>query len=512
VTTALERTGQDGRRDYVGAPRPDDDSGAGSRLRRSWFARDPAWPLVMLLAGWPLWWALGFAEYASVLFMIPMLHRMYLWRARRTRVIRMPRGFGLWLLFLICMIASTAAIGQTAPGTLPGPSSTRLISWTVRALSYFSATVVLLYAGNLTEKELPRRRLAWLLALVGVYAVIGGFLAIADPHLRFTSPLSSLAPASIQASSGGEIYTMLHPGLTQIDSFQGRPRVSAPFLYTNAWSNNLAILLPWALVAWRTRRPGKPSRLALSVMVLALIPTMLSYDRGLWLAIVLGVLYLAVRLARQGKVALLGGFIAATLIVGVVILASPLQAYISNRLNNGASNTARTSLTVISVKEALSSPFIGYGDTRRAYGSSKSLAIGRTANCTRCGNRSAGSNGQVWLLLITTGIPGTIFYLGFFGYGAWQFRRDRTPYGLIGEYVLLIGFMFDAVYDAIGGTLIFTMLAYVLLWRNDKILRGEEAPIDLPDSEPVRMVATANASAQTASPWLAVPATRGRVS
>jgi hypothetical protein len=512
VTTALERTGQDGRLSQEGAQGPDAQPGIASRWRGSWFARDPAWPIAMLLIGWPLWWALGFAEYASAIFMIPMLHRMYLWRARRTRVIRMPRGFGLWLLFLVCMIASTVALSQTAPGTLPGPSSTRLISWAVRAASYLSATVVLLYAGNLTERELPRRRLAWMLGLVGLYAVIGGYLAVLDPHLHFTSPLSSLAPASIQASSGGEIYTMLHPGLTQLNTFQGRPRVSGPFLYTNAWSNNLAILLPWLLVAWRSRRTNRPSRAAVIVMVLALAPSFLSYDRGLWLAIALGLLYLAVRLARQGKIALLGGFIAATLVVGVVILASPLQTYISSRLNNGASNTARNSLTVVSIKEALSSPLIGYGDTRRAYGSSKSAAIGRTANCSRCGNRSAGSNGQLWLLLITTGFPGTIFFLAFFGYGAWQFRRDKTPYGMVGEFVLLIGFMFDLIYDAIGGTLIFTMLAFALLWRNERVLRGEEAPADLPEGEPVRMVTAANGSAKTANPWLAPPAARPRPS
>jgi hypothetical protein len=509
VTTALERTGQGNQLSLRDRPLRDFQPGGSSQRRGSWFARDPAWPLTLLLVGWPVWWALGFAEYASAIFAIPMLWQMYFWRARRTRVIRVPRGFGLWLLFLLCMIASTVALDQTAPDTLPGPASTRLISWGVRAASYFSATVVLLYAGNLTESELPRRRLAWLLGLVGLYAVIGGYLGLADPTFRFTSPLTAVVPQSFQASGGGEIFTMLHPGLTQADSFQGHLRVTAPFLYTNAWSNNLIILLPWLLVAWRSTRTDRPSRATVIVLAAALVPVLLSYDRGLWLAIVLGVAYLAVRLARQGKTGLLVVVSGVTLLAVLVVLLSPIQDLITTRLQNGSSNTARNSLSVISVNEALSSPMIGYGDTRRAYGSSQSIAIGRTANCTRCGNRSAGSNGQFWLLLITTGFPGTIFYLGFFGYGVWQFRRDRTPYGMIGLYVLLIGFVFDLVYDAIGGTLIFTMLAFVLLWRNDQELQGADAGGNPLPAHGARTVTTGSAGRPGSRPG--PPATRPRI-
>lgn len=511
MTTALERTTQEGRLSQTGAPPLGTQLGGKSHSRGSWFARNPAWPITMMLAGWPIWWALGFAEYSSVLFAIPMLWQMYLWRARRTRVIRLPRGFGVWLLFLLCMIASTAALSQTAPDTLPGPTSTRLISWGVRAASYLSATVVLVYAGNLTERELPRRRLAWLLGLVGLYAVISGYLALADPRLRFTSPLTALVPGSLQVANGGEIFTMLHPGLTQTDSFMGHLRVSGPFLYTNAWSNNLIITLPWLLVVWRSRRTNRPSRAAVLVMAAALVPALLSYDRGLWLAIVLGVCYMAVRLARQGKTALLTAICGVALVAVVAVLTTPLHNLITERLQNGSSDTARSSLSGTSVKEAVSSPLIGYGDTRRAYGSSKSIAIGRTTNCTRCGNESAGSNGQLWLLLITTGFPGTIFYLSFFGYGAWQFRRDRTPYGTVGLYVLLISFVFDVVYDAIGGTLIFTMLAFALLWRNDRELRSADEQRGITGGEPVPALET-NGSSRPASPWLAPPAPRAGTS
>ena len=51
--------------------------------------------------------------------------------------------------------------------------------------TYAGLTVILLYAGNLTEAELPRRRLAWLLGLVGLYATIGGLGGVLAPSGRW---------------------------------------------------------------------------------------------------------------------------------------------------------------------------------------------------------------------------------------------------------------------------------------------------------------------------------------
>jgi hypothetical protein len=469
VTTALQRTSRDA---LPPAASPD----SPSRLRGSWFARDPAWPVVALLAGWPIWWAVGIGDYAPVFVAVPMAWRMYKWRASGRRSIRVPRGFGLWLLFLICMLAGAVALGQTAPDTMPGSSGTRIISWGMRALSYLGSTVVLLYAGNLTERELPRRRLAWLLGLVGIYAVIGGYLALLAPSFRFTSPLAAVVPQSLQNASLGQVYTLLHPGFTEIESFLGHGRVAAPFLYANTWGNNLAITLPWLLVAWRSYGTGWQRKAVWVVLALSVVPIINSYDRALWLAIVCALFYLAVRFAGQGRVALLTGFCVGLLVLALVFLASPLSDLISTRLANGQSDTARSSLSVMAVKDALASPLIGYGDTRREFGSQKSIAIGRTANCSACGQRSVGSNGQLWLLLITTGFPGTVLYLGFFGYGVWQYRRDKTPYGLTGVLVLLFGFVFSVAYDAVGGTLAFTMLAFAILWKNDRELRQAGDP------------------------------------
>jgi hypothetical protein len=465
VTSALQRTGQDGPAGRLGM---DAAAGGEAKRRQSWFARDPAWPIVAALAGWPVWWALGIENQVFILFAIPMARRLYLSRARRGRRIRFPPGFGIWVMFLLVVVAGAAALSLTAPETIASSVANRYFAWTYRVFDYTAAIILLLYAGNLTERELPRQRLAWLLGLVGIYAVAGGFLGVVDPHLSFTSPIAHLLPAKIQTG----LAASLNPGTAENMANGLTGRVKAPFTFTNQWGNAIAITLPWLFVAWRSYGTRTQGRLATVILALAIVPVVLSQDRGLWIGLMVAILYLAVRLALYGKMALLlalGGTLA---LAAVVILASPLSTLVSQRLQNGKSNSIRGSLTQIAVKDAESSPIIGYGDTRHMIGSPQSIAIGSKANCHSCGNTSVGSNGQLQLLLVTTGFLGAGLYVGFFAYSAWRYRRDTTPYGMVGPLILVLGFVFMTVYEAAGPVLAFTMLAVALMWKNDRELRN----------------------------------------
>jgi O-antigen ligase len=471
VTTALQRrTDQDGPVPGLKAPPP---------RRRSWFAREPGWPLVALLVGWPLWWALGLAQYIFVLLAFPMAYRMYLWKARDGRAIRLPPGFGLWLLYLVIMFAGVTMLRQDAPGTLPGGIPSHMVaSWALRAILYLSATVVLLFTGNLTESEMPRKRLAWMLGLVAIYALVFGLAAVADPSFHFTSPLAKLVPNAIQQADVS-ISAALHPALTQKQTFGGVGRPAAPFTFSNGWGNNLAITLPWLIVGWWVLGTPRQRKICGVILAIAIVPIVFSFDRGLWIGLVLAAGYMAVRLsAKHPK--LLAGFIGAVLVVAVVVALSPLMGLITARIHKGSSNAGRANQAVIALEGAKTSPILGYGDTRREQGGSNSIAVGKSANCPSCGNNSVGSHGQLWYLLFANGPIGAFFYFAFFGYGIWQFRRDRTPYGYAGILVLLLSFVFSTVYLAVGPPLIFMMLSYALLWRNDAY-RREELAASVPD-------------------------------
>ena len=471
MTTVLERPDRDGR-----------DSGATtaqavpmthrrrtSRLRE--FLHQPAWPVVAMLAGWPLWWALGVEEFIPLILAIPMVKRMYVWRARGERRIRFPPGFALWALFLLVMVLGLAVVNQEAPHTIPSPISHRAASWLIFAVQYFAVTVLLVYAGNLTEDELPRKRLAWLLGLVAVYTIVFGLAAVADPGFQFTSPLAKLVPNTIQQADV-TISAALHPAFSQKQTFGGTGRIAAPFTYSNGWGENLAILLPWLIVGWCLLGTRRQRRIGIALVGISIVPIVFSFDRGLWVGLVLAAAYMVVRLSAKNPKLLLG-FIGALVLVAVVVAASPLLGLILARAGHGSSDAGRTNQAVVAVKGAVTSPVLGYGDTRREQGASNSIAIGKSASCPDCGNNSIGAHGQLWLLLFANGFVGAFFYLAFFGYGIWRFRRDKTPYGLAGELVLLLSFVFSLVYEAVGPTLSFTMLAYVLLWRND-MARQEE--------------------------------------
>jgi O-antigen/teichoic acid export membrane protein len=441
---------------------------------RRWSASHPAWPITALLAGFPVWWALGVADLMFIFLAIPMALRMHVWHAKGRRL-RMPPGFTLWLMFLVVMLAGLAALSLKAPGTAVSPLSNRLLAYSVKAATYLGVTVLLLFAGNLTERECSRRRLAWLLGLVGIYAVVGGLGGVVYPSLQFTSPLAYVLPQS--ATHNTLIQSWIHPGLAQIQSVlgsaSGRPK--APFDYTNAWGDCVTILLPWLLVAWWA--PRRKRWMALSIVAVAVVPILYSLDRGVWIGLTVSVCYLAIRLAARGRLALLGTVCAGIAAVGLLIVATP-NNIIHQRLQHQNSNTIRATLDQLSVKDALASPLIGYGGTRHMQGSPQSIAVGPSPTCITCGQLEVGSTGQLWLLFVSNGFLGAGLYYAFFGFGIWRFRRDKTLYGTAGVLVLLLQFVYLIAYQSISAPLAFTMIAYAVLWRNDRWLRGDSAAKD----------------------------------
>jgi hypothetical protein len=445
---------------------------------RQYLADRPAWPVVALLAGYPLWWAFGLADASVILMAIPMALRMRTWH-RTGRKIMVPPAFGLWLLFLVVAVAGIITLGLSAPDTLISPVSNRLLSYANRSVTYGGITVILLYAGNLTESELPRRRLAWLLGLVGIYTLLGGLGGIGDPRFQFASPLTYVLPRSIQANS--LISIALHPAFSQVTSVlgaaHGRPK--APFEYTNTWGNCLTILLPWLLVAWWSYGSRLQRRFAIAIAVIAVVPLVYSLNRTAWAGAAITMVYLAVRLAARGKLAVLGVLCAGVALAGVVVVATPLQGIITARFAHQQSNTVRASLSFAAIDDANAAPLIGFGDTRHQQGSAHSIAIGKTSSCAQCGEYAIGSNGQLFLLQICSGWLGAGLYFAFFGYQIWRFRRDKSPYGMAGLLTLGLPFLYMFTYVAVTAPLEFSMLMLALLWKNDRWMRGKDRTADL---------------------------------
>ena len=433
----------------------------------------PAWPVASMLALYPLWWALGLGVLIFPIMAAPMLVLLVRRRAAG-RPLRLPPGFGWWALFLAAVVISIAALGADPPGTVAEHAGDRLIAVLYRLVMYLSLTVLLLYAGNLTEDELPRRRLVKLLGWLFVVTVAGGLLGMVAGRFEFTSPVEWLLPSGIR--NKGFVQSLVHPYAAQIMDLVGgaKPRPAAPWGYTNTWGNNFCLLAGWLVVAaWASGRT-RAKVFALICLAVSIVPAVVSLNRGLWIGLGVLVIYVSARYVLLGKLWIIGALAVSAAALTVALVASPLGDVVSARLDNGKSNGVRSFLVERALDGVADSPVIGYGSTRNTLGGRNSITVGESAGCERCGNFTVGGNGQLWQLLYAHGAAGTIGYLGFFAYGLWRFRRDRSAIGIAGSAALVTSFSAMLWYNALATPLAFMVLAYALLWRNSR--EGNDEP------------------------------------
>ena len=439
-----------------------------TRWRRHPKRLPTAWPLTALFVLYPLWWALGLPSFIFAILAVPMA--VQLWRRGSVRV---PPGFGFWLILLVWVAVSVVMMNLTPPGTLTPSGSGRYIGWIIRVANFVALTVAMLYVLNLDERELPRQRMVRLFGFMAVVTVIGGWVGILLPHLGFTAPLNHLLPRSIAREPF--VARLMHIEVAQVQEVLAGEassfRPAAPFEYTNTWGENLAILLIWFIVGWVVLGGGLRRITGYLVVLAAIFPIVYSLNRGVWISIGIGAVYVGIRLALRGRILVLAGLALGAAAVGILIMASPLGRTFTERLENGHSDDIRSTLSTKAVDAANHSPVLGYGANRALIGSNRSIAIGKSAECAQCGNRELGSNGQLWSLLVGQGYVGAFCYSAFFLWCLWRFRHDHTAIGIAGSLVLILMLFFQFLYGALNTTLAYGLMSVALLARNDLHLR-----------------------------------------
>ncbi|MGV9303734.1 hypothetical protein ACWDLG_10210 [Nonomuraea sp. NPDC003727] len=416
-----------------------------------------AWPIGALLVGYPVWWALGFGGLAVIVLAVPMA--CVLWRRRP---IRLPRGLGLWALMLAGYLLSALMLGEMPQDTYGDFGAGRVIGYLMRLALYVSLLIMVLYLGNLTERELPQLRLVRMLGVLFVTTVAGGLLGVFWPTFAFTSPLERVLPAWIAGNPFVE--NLIHPTAAQIQKVLGHasPRPEAPFEWANAWGSNLSVLLIWFVVGWWVHGGPRRKAAAVALVAAATVPVVYSLNRGLWIGLGLIVVYLVVRVGGRTRLTLC----AAGALGAVVFAASPLTDLVIQRLDNPHSNDIRAFTVAATVKAAAGSPFIGYGNTRNAMGNHRTITTGRTDWCRECGHPPLGSDGQLWHLIITQGFVGAALYVAFFLGAIRRHWPDRSPIGLAGVLVMILVLLYMFVYDGLVTPLSLYLVSFALLWRN----------------------------------------------
>lgn len=394
----------------------------------------PRWPLTAMFAAFPLWWATGAAE----MMWIPIAGAMAVLLARRGEV-RLPRGFGLWLLFLV--LVAISVIGIDTPG--------RLIGFAYRAAQYLAVTIAFVYVFN-ARRTISTHWLFGLLTVFWLYVVAGGFLGVVAPEFAFRTPLSYILPGSLQANElVGEMVvrraTQWNPDAW--GAFDPRP--SAPFLYTNGWGNAYSLLLPVVLsYAARMRRDLRFVGLMIA-LPLSLVPAFLTLNRGMFLGLSIAAVYAVARAVIAGRHrAMLGLMIVCALGV-VAAVALDVIDRVLGRVETSSSTEDRAHLYEETFIRTLSSPLFGYGAPRPSWTE---------------GAPSAGTQGHVWTVMFSHGFPALVLFLAALIWFAW--RTARAARGQISavhivQVVLLVEIFYYGVLPH-GLTLAFLPAATLL--------------------------------------------------
>ncbi|MGI8576929.1 MAG: hypothetical protein ACR2KG_03225 [Nocardioidaceae bacterium] len=451
--------------------------------RRRLFALRPGWPLFALFGGFPIWWVLGIGEFAPLIFSLPMA--MHLLRQRHVYA---PRGLGVWLLFVVWVVGGVVVLQVHAPGTIAADSSTRYITFGYRLLWYTAATVVLLYVGN-TRKQISNRQVCLALSYMFVVVTAGGLLGVLAPHLEFRSALEYVLPHGV--SNNPFVHGLIHPISAQVEDFLGyaEARPSAPFAFTNEWGLAIACFLPFFVVTWFGRDAGWRRFAAPVILLLATIATVYSLNRGLWLALLLMVTFVAVRYALMGKVKLLALLGFAAVVAAAVIAFSPLGHLLLDRLAHPHSNQGRTNLGTLTLQSVTQgSPVMGFGSTRNVQGNFSSIAAAASSQCPGCSPPPLGTQGHLWLVVFSEGYVGLALYLGFFVTQFLRHLRLTSPYVIAALAVVLVHLVTMPVYDSIGPAYFAIMIAVGMLWRgradhNELAAGSRRAPGSRPRSD-----------------------------
>lgn len=381
----------------------------------------PAWPLGVLLVGYPLWWALGFSWLAVVGSALIMAALLVI---RRT--VELPRGSWLWGTFLLFAACAASEID----------GGLRLAGFGVRLSNYLGSGVVLLYVYN-ARRNLPYQRiftyLLWYFAAVGA----GGWLGVLFPHGSLPTVAQRVLPTSLQNNS--LVSALIHPSFAEVQQPYGSPtafvRPSAPFPYTNAWGCNVAILFPLLIAALITARTTARRAVIIALMAFAAVPAAETLNRGMFIAIGVALAWAAIVYALRGRstpfVLLLGLGLAGYVVASVTGVLSTLN----QRLQYSQTNEGRLLIYREAWQGAVQSPLFGHGAPQP----STTLDI------------SIGTQGQLWNVMYSYGFVALACFVGFFVYMAllaWRVRGPAGPWPHIAMVVVVLTFVYYG-YDGV---------------------------------------------------------------
>lgn len=410
----------------------------------------PAWPVLAIFLGYPVWWLLGFTAFLPVVFSLILAVQLI---GRRNLVVG-PTAL-LFAAFCVWAAASVVMIDNSG----------RLIGYVQRYLIYVLAALVLLYVIN-ARGSLGIDRVVSAMTVMWGLIVIGGLLGVLFPDVRLTTPAALVMPKGLAANE--LVHDWIYPPLAEVQNPWGAPhpfkRPAAPFPYANSWGNAIALYTPVAISCLlRTRRTVVRALILVGCCASA-IPAAGSLNKGMLVGLAAGVAYVAARSFWQGN---LRGFAVLFAVSGVGVVAAVLGGLVDSILGRqmySDSTGTRSVLYSETITRTLKSPLLGYGGPRPSW--------------TR--EISVGTQGYVWTLMFSFGFVGLVLFVIFLWRSILRTWAVRGSADLWLHAVLVVAAVTMLFYGFDTMQLLVVIVVVALLVR-DLELGPEPSRVDAPE-------------------------------
>ncbi|MCC9205421.1 O-antigen ligase family protein [Arthrobacter sp. zg-Y769] len=397
----------------------------------------PAWPLMLLLIGFPLWWALGAAAFMPLILAGVMAVLML----SRGGIVLVP-GVLPWAAFLVW-------VGAAGINLLSGAS---LLAYGQRSGILLAVGIFLLYVINARE-NLPVRKVVYGLLAMWLAMILLGITAIYFPDYRLTTPVGLLVPDALLENP--LVRNLVLPPLAEVQHPGGAPeafnRPAAPFPYANSWGVMFAVLTPVVCAAVALARSPLTKALLVLGMAVSFWPALATSNRGMLVGLGAAVVYVVLRLAFRGRLAAAALGLAGMLLAGGTIVATGSLQHILDRQLYSDSTTGRLSLYLQTWKATLEQPLLGYGTPRLE----ETIGV------------SLGTQGYLWMLMFSYGLVGLCLFLYFLAGAVLRTWPTPSTAGLWLHSVPVAALVMIPFYgfDVMQLTAVFVVLAVLLRGR-----------------------------------------------
>lgn len=342
----------------------------------------PAWPLLAVLYGLPVFWVVGLTPFFS--FGIAMIMLALL--IARGGVQLIP-GLLPWFGFLLWVVTS----GVQLTGVLQG------VGFLQRLADLSAVGIFMIYYANARERLTVAEILNGMIAVW--FTIVGlGVLAVMFPDFQFTTPVGALLPGSI--SGNDVVHDLLFPKLAEVQLPWGAAepfnRPAAPFPYTNSWGMAYVLLLPIAILVMVRAKRWRARIILVASIGLSLIPAVETSNRGMYVGLAIVWTIVVMRLVIRGRWVGAGSLV---VIVGsaAAVFAPRVVTMITERQSVSDTTGGRASVYEATWQSVSQSPLLGWATPRGD--STTGIALG--------------TQGYAWTLLYSYGIVGFALFVIF---------------------------------------------------------------------------------------------------